>query len=109
MKTLQEELDKIFKHNSIRQTDRPGSTFVGDKYSVLDKIGFGNFISHYSLVSKHEGTKYCNKDQSCALPDELWEQKYQSCEYSNMVTFIKSKGKMKCWNVCRLRRYHVPK
>ena len=105
---LPEDSTDIYKRNMLdRYIDRPNATFKNGKYSVLDKMCYAEFLSHYYLASKPYDDM-TNDFQQEVLIDEVIEVNHPNIGYPVTIPLMSSEEKLKCRKVKCVLRYHVP-
>ena len=104
---LPEDSPAVFKRNMLdRYMNRPNETYKNGKYSVVDRMCFAEFCSHYYLSNSK-----CNDidNQLGVLEDKLIEQNHAICSYpATFPVMSNNNEKLKCRKVRAILRYHVP-
>ena len=103
---LPDDSSYILKRNNInRYKDQLNLSFCGGQYNVLNLFCFEEFVAHYAL---NKLINSVNGDyQPHLLPDMLLESNHDS-QYPNIIKLMNCNKKMKCREVQRVFRYHVP-
>ena len=105
---LPEDSIDIFKRNMIdRYVDRPNSSFLNGKYSILDRFCYAEFLAHYYLLPKTSNDSV-NDSQPTVLEELLLEINHNACNYPSTIPLMNSKEKLKCRQVKAVLRYYVP-
>ena len=105
---MPEDSTDIFKRNMLdRYVDRPNLTYMGGKYSVLDKFCYAEFLAHYYLPSRQVCDEE-NDNQPEVLDESTLESNHHLCDYPQTTPLMSSKEKLKCRQVKLVLRYHVP-
>ena len=98
----------ILKRNNInRYKDQLNLSFCGGQYNVLNLFCFEEFVVHYALNKSGEINSVNGDYQPHLLPDMLLESNHDS-QYPNIIKLMNCNEKMKCREVQRVFRYHVP-
>ena len=108
IKVMPEDSTDIFKRNMLdRYVDRPNLTYMGGKYSVLDKFCYAEFLAHYYLPSRQVCDEE-NDNQPEVLDESTLESNHHLCDYPQTTPLMSSMEKLKCRQVKLVLRYHVP-
>ena len=91
IKEMPEDSTDIFKRNMLdRYVDRPNVTYLGGKYSVLDKFCYEEFFAHYYLLSCQTDDEE-NDSQPEMLQEIVFENNHNICSYPLAIPVMSSK------------------
>ena len=104
---LPEDSNDVFRRNMLdRYIDRPNTSFVGGKFSVLNEFCYAEFLRYYYLVSKAWDE---NDYQPEVLKDEMFEYNLTDVNsYPKIMPLMSSEDKPKCWKVPFVLQFYVP-
>ena len=86
-----------------RYIDRPNSSFLNGKYSILDRFCYAEFLAHYYVLPT-----ISYDSQPTILEELLLEVNHNACNYPSTIPLMNSKEKLKCRKVKAVLRYYVP-
>ena len=81
-----------------RYVDRPNSSFLNGKCSILDRFCYAEFLAHYYLLPKTSNDSV-NDSQPAVLEELLLEINHNACNYPSTIPLMNSKEKLKCRKV----------
>ena len=105
LEELPDDSIEVFKKNNLdRYMERPNVTFKKGKYALLDGFCYAEFLSNYDLETKP--LSVANNDcQPEVLEDDDPDKPIR---YPKIIPLMSSKEKMRCRNVKKVLRYHIP-
>ena len=105
LRELPDDSTDVFKKNNLdRYLDRPGTTFKGGKYRVLDQFCYAQFLAYYYLDTTVSLDEKIDSQPEVLLDDDI----EQPLLYPKLIPLMSCKEKMRCRNVKKVLRYHTP-
>lgn len=105
MEELPDDSIEVFKKNNLdRYMERPNITFKKGQYAVLDRFCYAEFLSYYYLDTKPLPS--ANNDCQPEVLDD--DDSNTPLRYPKIIPLMSSKEKMRCRNVKKILRYHIP-